>query len=163
MREAPPPQLEEAARLRDEVKRLRATELAVVDDPTAKQRQGGGRLCRHENTRVREFAEEGLEARRQQRRAWLAHRVPLLLLPGRAEIGQRVVTARKSTNPSRRNAGPDPALPSGPLPERPTMPARRQQIFQPTTRANLPEFGPPPLRRRRGIGVDGRSGSVLRR
>ena len=29
---------EEAARLRDEIKRLRATELAVVDDPTAKQR-----------------------------------------------------------------------------------------------------------------------------
>src|SRR6202021_3038970 len=29
---------EEAARLRDEVKRLRATELAVIDDPTAKQR-----------------------------------------------------------------------------------------------------------------------------
>ena len=29
---------EEAARLRDEVKRLRATEMAVVDDPTAKQR-----------------------------------------------------------------------------------------------------------------------------
>ena len=27
---------EEAARLRDEIKRLRATELAVVDDPTAK-------------------------------------------------------------------------------------------------------------------------------
>ncbi|WP_441231705.1 excinuclease ABC subunit UvrB [Tardiphaga sp. 215_C5_N2_1] len=37
---------EEAARLRDEVKRLRATELAVVDDPTVKQRgvaaRGGG-------------------------------------------------------------------------------------------------------------------------
>src|SRR5260221_7200593 len=30
---------EEAARLRDEVKRLRATELAVVDDPTVKQRK----------------------------------------------------------------------------------------------------------------------------
>src|SRR5947208_3223629 len=29
---------EEAARLRDEVKRLRATEMAVVDDPTSKQR-----------------------------------------------------------------------------------------------------------------------------
>jgi excinuclease ABC subunit B len=27
---------EEAARLRDEIKRLRATELAVIDDPTAK-------------------------------------------------------------------------------------------------------------------------------
>ena len=34
---------EEAARLRDEVKRLRATELAVVDDPTAKQRTVQGR------------------------------------------------------------------------------------------------------------------------
>src|SRR5437764_13701540 len=29
---------EEAARLRDEVKRLRATEMAVVDDPSVKQR-----------------------------------------------------------------------------------------------------------------------------
>ena len=27
---------EEAARLRDEIKRLRSTELAVIDDPTAK-------------------------------------------------------------------------------------------------------------------------------
>jgi excinuclease ABC subunit B len=42
---------EEAARLRDEIKRLRATELAVVDDPTARSpipggagsRAGGGR------------------------------------------------------------------------------------------------------------------------
>jgi len=34
---------EEAARLRDEVKRLRATEMAVVDDPTAKYPSGGGR------------------------------------------------------------------------------------------------------------------------
>ena len=45
---------EEAARLRDEVKRLRATELAVVDDPTAKQRtvqDKRRRLCgRRRNT-----------------------------------------------------------------------------------------------------------------
>jgi excinuclease ABC subunit B len=35
---------EEAARLRDEIKRLRATELAVIDDPTAKRPgTGGGR------------------------------------------------------------------------------------------------------------------------
>src|SRR3984957_10658758 len=34
---------EEAARLRDEVKRLRATELAVVDDPTVKQRTVQGK------------------------------------------------------------------------------------------------------------------------
>ena len=32
---------EEAARLRDEVKRLRATELAVIDDPTAKHASSG--------------------------------------------------------------------------------------------------------------------------
>jgi excinuclease ABC subunit B len=43
---------EEAARLRDEVKRLRATEMAVVDDPTAKypssagERKGGPRKPR---------------------------------------------------------------------------------------------------------------------
>ena len=33
---------EEAARLRDEIKRLHATELAVVDDPTAKRRDARG-------------------------------------------------------------------------------------------------------------------------
>jgi excinuclease ABC subunit B len=33
---------EEAARLRDELKRLRATEMAVVDDPTAKRPGAGG-------------------------------------------------------------------------------------------------------------------------
>ncbi len=40
---------EEAARLRDEIKRLRATELAVIDDPTAKIVQlhpPGGRAAR---------------------------------------------------------------------------------------------------------------------
>jgi excinuclease ABC subunit B len=34
---------EEAARLRDEIKRLRATELAVVDDPTARTIVATGR------------------------------------------------------------------------------------------------------------------------
>ena len=34
---------EEAARLRDEIKRLRATELAVIDDPTAKHPSPGSR------------------------------------------------------------------------------------------------------------------------
>ena len=65
---------EEAARLRDEVKRLRATELAVVDDPTAKQRARAGqgrRLCRHEEIRRGRESAGGLaeEARRQQHAA----------------------------------------------------------------------------------------------
>jgi excinuclease ABC subunit B len=47
---------EEAARLRDEVKRLRATELAVIDDPTAKRpalpsAAGGGREARRGGAR----------------------------------------------------------------------------------------------------------------
>jgi excinuclease ABC subunit B len=42
---------EEAARLRDEVKRLRATELAVVDDPTAKQRTVQGRAGAYAGTK----------------------------------------------------------------------------------------------------------------
>src|SRR5436190_9011592 len=46
---------EEAARLRDEIKRLRATELAVVDDPTAKRpaspsRRGGGSRTAHSSS-----------------------------------------------------------------------------------------------------------------
>src|SRR5436305_9841900 len=43
---------EEAARMRDEIKRLRATELAVVDDPTAK-RPGTGRAARSSSPSLR--------------------------------------------------------------------------------------------------------------
>jgi excinuclease ABC subunit B len=42
---------EEAARLRDEVKRLRATELAVVDDPTVKLRTVQGKAGAYAGTR----------------------------------------------------------------------------------------------------------------
>jgi excinuclease ABC subunit B len=42
---------EEAARLRDEVKRLRATEMAVVDDPTAKQRVVQGKAGAYAGTK----------------------------------------------------------------------------------------------------------------
>src|SRR5947207_13702023 len=42
---------EEAARLRDEVKHLRATELAVVDDPTAKQRAVQGKAGAYAGTK----------------------------------------------------------------------------------------------------------------
>src|SRR5216110_302720 len=42
---------EEAARLRDEVKRLRATELAVVDDPPAKQRAVQGKAGAYAGTK----------------------------------------------------------------------------------------------------------------
>ena len=69
---------EEAARLRDEVKRLRATELAVVDDPTIKQRgvrragpaaipvrssSARPRTCRRGSTRWRRRANAASSAR----------------------------------------------------------------------------------------------------
>jgi len=41
-------EFEEAARLRDEVKRLRETELAVLDDPTARQSEVEARAGRHD-------------------------------------------------------------------------------------------------------------------
>ena len=44
---------EEAARLRDELKRLRATELAVVDDPTAKRPASPSPRSRGERSRAR--------------------------------------------------------------------------------------------------------------
>ena len=65
---------EEAARLRDEVKRLRATELAVVDDPTVKQRSpcrtapgltparrntATPRTCRRRRSKAGKFAKRG--------------------------------------------------------------------------------------------------------
>ena len=45
---------EEAARLRDEIKRLRATELAVIDDPTAKAVaiSRGGATCARPRSKV---------------------------------------------------------------------------------------------------------------
>src|SRR6202030_1503020 len=52
MREAAAPlNFEEAARLRDEIKRLLATELAVVDDPTAKQRTVQGKAGAYAGTK----------------------------------------------------------------------------------------------------------------
>jgi excinuclease ABC subunit B len=53
---------EEAARLRDEVKRLRATELAVVDDPTAKYPSSSPRALRAPSPRLR--GEDGGEGQR---------------------------------------------------------------------------------------------------
>src|SRR5262252_8896039 len=56
---------EEAARLRDELKRLRATELAVTDDPTAKRPgAGGGRATSPRSPSPSPPAGEGRRAQR---------------------------------------------------------------------------------------------------
>jgi len=56
---------EEAARLRDEIKRLRATELAVIDDPTAKRPGTGG--ARTTSPRAPSPSPPAGEGRRAQR------------------------------------------------------------------------------------------------
>jgi excinuclease ABC subunit B len=59
---------EEAARLRDEIKRLRATELAVVDDPTAKRPATSPRDGRAPSPRLRgEGRGEGTSSQAQTR------------------------------------------------------------------------------------------------
>ena len=147
---------EEAARLRDEVKRLRATEMAVVDDPTAKQRsvqRQGRRLCRHEEIRRgRELAGQRDEEKRravspqgQPRRRWL---------PAAGErVGVRALHKAVPAESSKVHKphldemhGPEslPYRPSGAKPRKPELPGGTK-IFQPTdSRQSGPEFGPAP-------------------
>jgi excinuclease ABC subunit B len=132
---------EEAARLRDEVKRLRATELAVVDDPTTKQRVVQQRAGAYAG--VKKYGEAAnLPASAMKKRG------------GPARGG--------SSSPTSTSRGPSkihkPHLDEmhGPesLPYRPTRATPRKpdlatdsgsKIFQPTdSRQSGPEFGPAP-------------------
>ena len=169
---------EEAARLRDEVKRLRATELAVVDDPTSKQRVVQGprrRLRRHQEIRrSREPAGERAEEARRR----LARAVPL---PPRPVLhGVETSEARswragvrgdpravppappKSTNPISTKCTARNPCPSGR-----TVRCRRSRSAAiagssspPTPASPAPNSAPPPARpaARRGIGAGGRRG-----
>ena len=173
---------EEAARLRDEVKRLRATELAVVDDPTAKQRTVQGQAGAYAG--AKKYGESanlprgsskrgGNNTPRFASRGALAARRFRSLPPCGGGPGRGASEPRRESNrlprpqtPPRRNARPGiPALP--PRPRQPRKPSPddigpESRIFQPTdSRQSGPEFGPSPAPRvaRRGIGAGGRSGS----
>jgi excinuclease ABC subunit B len=75
---------EEAARLRDEVKRLRATQLAVVDDPTARTITG------------RTIVATG--ARRAPRKPGLDEMGPgVESIPGKGKSGPRSTSGRAGT------------------------------------------------------------------
>jgi excinuclease ABC subunit B len=145
---------EEAARLRDEVKRLRATELAVVDDPTAKQRVVQGKAGAYAGTKKYGDA-ANLPASATKKRGGS--------MRGGASAPSPLVGEGKGEGPTSR--GPSkvhkPHLDEmhGPesLPYRPgrasqrkrspddTNPATGSKIFQPTdSRQSGPEFGPAP-------------------
>jgi excinuclease ABC subunit B len=163
---------EEAARLRDEVKRLRATELAVVDDPTAKQRVVQGKAGAYAGTK--KYGESAnLPASSMKKRGSEA-RGGALPSPSPGGGGSRaarggVRASGSAPSPSPlagegRGGGSTSRSPSkvhkphldemhGPesLPHRPdrSLPAKpfgeRSKIFQPTdSHQSGPEFGPSP-------------------
>ena len=107
---------EEAARLRDEIKRLRATELAVVDDPTARAGAGqGGRPRDGWNRRTR------TACRGARPQTGPAATVPPRPLPARR-------TAQAEPRPDGPGDRSDPAgqVPRPALDPRPPRHARRQ-------------------------------------
>jgi excinuclease ABC subunit B len=137
---------EEAARLRDEVKRLRATELAVVDDPTAKQRVVQYRAGAYAG--AKKYGE--------------AANLPEQVSRGGSKFGKRGATASPSPRLRGEGRGEGPSKVHKPhldemhgpesLPYRPgsRKPASGDiapgsRIFQPTdSRQSGPEFGPSP-------------------
>jgi len=140
---------EEAARLRDEVKRLRATEMAVVDDPTAKQKAVANRAGAYAGTK--KYGEAAN-------------------LPVSAMKKKSVQTAIKAGGKSGSRVhkphldemhGPEslPYRPAQTLPEKPFGGTSR--IIQPTdSRQSGPEFGPSP---RSSGGAPGRRGGWKKR
>jgi excinuclease ABC subunit B len=159
---------EEAARLRDEVKRLRATELAVVDDPTAKQRTVQNKAGAYAG--MKKYGESANLPRGSSKRGGNntpragssprgAASSPSPLRGGSAAEGGRGGGTSKDSSASSRvhkphldeMHGPE-SLPYRPDRSRPRKPSPDEQapnsgskIFQPTdSRQSGPEFGPSP-------------------
>src|SRR5947209_8235763 len=143
---------EEAARLRDEVNRLRATELAVVDDPTAKQRTVQNKAGAYAG--MKKYGEAAnLPASAMKKRGGPSSPSPR---PSRGEgrgegrsTGGASATSRIHKPHLDEMHGPEslPYRPDGTRPRKPddTGPASGSKIFQPTdSRQSGPEFGPSP-------------------
>jgi excinuclease ABC subunit B len=134
---------EEAARLRDEVKRLRATELAVVDDPTIKQRGVAAKAGAYAGAKKYGDA-ANLPARLDKAAQGKAS----------GKFGKRGSSTSKIHKPSLDEMGIatwHEVKPTGtrPKPRKPTLdemgPGTESKIFQPTnSRESGPEFGPRP-------------------
>ncbi len=156
---------EEAARLRDEVKRLRATELAVVDDPTAKQRTVQNKAGAYAGTKKYGDAANLPAGAMKKRgssspspRAGASSPSPRSsrgrderssLLEGRGEgraTGGASVPSKVHKPHLDEMHGPE-SLPYRPgrKPARDDSPHTGSKIFQPTdSRQSGPEFGPAP-------------------
>src|SRR6202011_2077537 len=153
---------EEAARLRDEVKRLRATELAVVDDPTAKQRTVQGKAGAYAGTK--KYGEAANLPRGSSKRGGnntprAGSSSPSPAGGGRGAAGARGGVKDDGSSSASRVHKPHLDEMHGPesLPYRPGRAAARKpssddiepgsgsKIFKPTdSRQSGPEFGPTP-------------------
>jgi excinuclease ABC subunit B len=140
---------EEAARLRDEVKRLRATELAVVDDPTIKQRGVAARGGAY--TGPKQFGEAANLPARLDKLAAQSKRGKFggsrARKPTLDEMGpgtESRIYQPKSMTESMPNALP-PRSGGGGRSGASAAPGGGSKIIQPTnSRESGPEFGPTP-------------------
>ncbi|UYO53331.1 excinuclease ABC subunit UvrB [Rhodopseudomonas palustris] len=151
---------EEAARLRDEVKRLRATELAVIDDPTVKQRgvaakAGSYAGAKRYGAAANLPAEAGKGGRGKPGSRGGDAASPSPLRGGSAEGrgGDTPGTASKVHKPDLDEMGiagfHEFKKVQRPKPRKPTLdemgPGTESKIYQPTSsREAGPEFGPSP-------------------
>jgi len=126
---------EEAARLRDEVKRLRATEMAVVDDPTVKQKAVAGRAGAY--TGVKKYGEAAnLPVSAMKKKSVQS----AMKASGGGRAGSRVhkPDLDEMHGPESLPFRGDRALPAKPF-------GGSSRIIQPTdSRQSGPEFGPSP-------------------
>jgi len=175
---------EEAARLRDEVKRLRATELAVVDDPTVKQRAvetkagayGGTRKYGDAANLPEAVAKAGRYAKQSGggRRTTTPFTGSSSSRSGGPSVPSPLAGEGQGGGPTSRGGsrahkpyldemhGPEslPYRASGALPKKPAF-GSGSKIIQPTnSRESGPEFGPAP---RSTGGAPGKRGGWKRR
>jgi len=158
---------EEAARLRDEVKRLRATELAVVDDPTVKQRTVQGKAGAYAGTKkygdAANLPEAVAKASKYSKQSGGGRRTSTALSGGDGRPTGGAGGSSKVHKPHLDEMhGPEslPFRPTGALPKKPE-PVGGTKIFQPTdSRQSGPEFGPAP---RSSGGAPGKRGGWKRR
>jgi excinuclease ABC subunit B len=159
---------EEAARLRDEVKRLRATEMAVVDDPTAKQRTVQGKAGAYAGTKkygeaanlpVSAMKKRGVSSALKSSRGGSASSPSPRSSRGRDERSSLLEGRGEGLSPQGGPStskvhkphldemhGPEslPYRPDRATPRKPS-PDSGSKIFQPTdSRQSGPEFGPAP-------------------
>jgi excinuclease ABC subunit B len=147
---------EEAARLRDEVKRLRATELAVVDDPTVKQRAVQTKAGAYAGTRKYGDAANLPVSAMKKRGA-----SPSPAREGRRHGGNATHGSKVHKPHLDEMHGPEslPYRETRALPEKPFGSTSR--IIQPTnSQQSGPEFGPSP---RSTGGAPGKRGGWKRR